>query len=179
MKRAPWVLAVMACLVASGASARERTTLCHSLVSCEDPIRLAERHGADDTRLAITTRDRKVVLLLTDRVVAMQLSDRVLRKVDRKLEDVEDGDDDSVLGFVIKTAVLASVRSVLDHSLECDLRDLASADVRDGELILKARNGQRIFADTEIDDEHVMRAFSESDARSLVRELRRRLPRER
>src|SRR5207247_10052580 len=103
--------------------------------------------------------------------VAIQLSDRVLHKVNRKMRDADD-EDDNALGRAIKTAVLSGVRSLLNHSAECDIRDIAKADYRDGELILTARNGERIFASTEIGDEDVMHNFSESDARAFVRRLR-------
>jgi hypothetical protein len=147
-------------------------------MSCDAPVRWAERHGAEDLRFAITTENREVVLILTDRVVAMQLSDRVLHKVNRKMRDADDKDD-NVLAHAIQTAVFTSVRSLLNHSAECDIRDIAKADYRDGELIMTARNGERIFARTHIDDEDVMRDFSESDARAFVRKLRQRMARER
>jgi hypothetical protein len=178
MKFAPFVLAAFACLIAHGASAGEQESANSSFnISCDPPARWAERHGAKDVRYSITTDNREVVLLLTDRVVAMQLSDRVLHKVNRKMKK-EGDEDDNALGRAIKTAVLSGVRALLRHSVECDIRDLAKADYRDGELILTARNGKRIFAPTEAGDENVMRDFSESDARAFVRKLRQRMARE-
>lgn len=181
MKSAPFILAAFTCLFAQGATAGEHASIHSSFnlcnISCDGPIRCAERHDARDTRLAITTDNGKVTLLLTDRVVAMQLSDRVLHKVERKLKDADD-EDDNGLGRVIKTAVLTSVLALLNHSAECDIRDIASADYRSGELILTARNGKRIFGHADIDDENIMRDFSESDARVFVQELRRRMVRE-
>ena len=60
-----------------------------------------------------------------------------------------------------------------------DIRDIAAVDYRGGELILTARNGERIFADNDVDDDDVMHHFYASDAKSFVRELRRRMARER
>ncbi len=175
MRFAPLVVLALTGLMAHGASACERN---HSSLSCCDaPVRWAERYSAEDVRYAITTENRDVVLILTDRVVAIQLSDRVLHKVDRKMREADD-EEDNALGRAIKTAVFTGVRTLLNHSEECDIRDIANADYRDGELVLTARNGRHIFARTEIDDKNVMRNFSESDARKFVRQLRQRMGRE-
>lgn len=151
---------------------------CNFSLSTDAPVRCAARHRADEVRFSIKTDNRNAVLLLTDDVVALQLSDRVLHKLDRKMREAED-EEDCGLGSVIKTAVLASVRSLLDHSADCDIADISFADYRDGELVLRGPNGEHIFANASIDDEEVMRSFSESDARAFVRELRRQMERKR
>lgn len=174
MRSAPFVSAAFALLIAQGASACDHDSF-HSSVSCQRPARWSQRHDAGETRFAIENVNRKVVLLLTDRVVAMQLSDRVMHRVDRKMRDAED--DENALGQVIKTAVLSSVRSVLSHSIECDIRDITRADYRNGELILTARNGRHLFASRYDDDADVMRTFSESDARAFVRAVNERIVR--
>jgi hypothetical protein len=191
MKRTMFVVAALSMLLAHNALAGNR----HCKWSCnrssdqpsqsafgmslDKPVRLADRHDLDDARIAISNESRKVDLILTNRVVAMQLSDRVLRKIDRKRDAVDDDGDDHVLGRAIKTAVLNSVRSILSHSAEVDVRDIESAQYRDGEIILIARNGDRLFADSSVDDDDVMRSFSEDDARAFVRQLRQRMARER
>jgi hypothetical protein len=177
MKSSPFVLAAFALLIGHGASACDQSAFC-GRVSCNRPVHIAQRHDAGETRFAIDTENGKAVLLLTDQVVALQLSDRVMHRVDRKMRYAEN-DGDNGLEQVIKTAVLTSVRSVLNHSLEVDIRDIAQADYRDGELILTARNGRRIFGHSDIDDRNVMRTFSESDGRAFVRVLRERMARER
>jgi hypothetical protein len=178
MKFALFVVAAFTCLMAHGASACDHKRLHSSFnASCDAPVHWADRYGAEDVRFAITTENRKVVLILTDRVVAMQLSDRVLHKMDRKMREAN-AEDDNAVGHAIKTAVFTTVRTLLNHSAECDIRDIAKADYRDGELILTAQNGKRIFAHTDIDDDNVMRNFSESDARAFVRQLRQRMMRE-
>ena len=173
MKSAPFVFAALALLAAHGASACESDGFCGH-VSYNRPAHWSQRHDAGETRFAIESENGKVVMLLTDRVVAMQLSDRVMHRVDRKMRYAEN-DGDNGLGQVIRSAVLTSVRSVLNHSLECDIRDIAQADYRDGELILTARNGRRIFGHANVDDNDVMQAFSETNARAFVRELRKRI----
>ena len=60
----------------------------------------------------------------------------------------DEHDDDGVLGQVIKTAVLSTIRTALNHSAD-------------------------------IDKQEVMTNFSESDARRFVREVRKRIDRER
>lgn len=175
MRTALFLVVALAC---TGALAKEANAgecqNCSFSLSTDAPVRCAARHHADEVRFSIKTNSRDAVLLLTDDVVALQLSDRVLHKLDRKMRDAE-GEEDCGLGSVIKTAVLASVRSLLDHSADCDIADVAFADYRDGELILRGQNGERIFANANIDDEEVMRSFSESDARRFVRELRRQM----
>jgi len=170
--------ATLVSLVALDSSAwacKKKTSLA---MSFNEPVHFTERHDLRDVDFAISTTNRKVDLLLTDRGVAMQLSDRVLHQIDRKQRD-SDGDDNA-LGQIIKTAVLTSVRSVLSQSAEVDLSDIASADYRGGELIIKDWDGDRLFADQQSDnDDYVMRKFSEDDAREFVRELRSRLERQR
>src|SRR5436309_14482649 len=56
-----------------------------SMVCCGHYVRWAEHHDPADARLAITTEDGNVTLLLTDRDVAFQLSERTLHKVDGEL----------------------------------------------------------------------------------------------
>ncbi len=176
MKHSSILLVAAACLVAQGASAHEHGS--HSMflnTSCDDPMRLARRHSVDDARFAITTENRKITLLLTDRVVAMQLSDRVMAKIDRKTREADDKDDDNALGQIIKDAVLTTVRTALNHSAECDLRDIESADFEDGEIIITTRSGERMFSHADIDHEEVMTNFSERDAREFVKQLRKRI----
>lgn len=178
MKSLSILLVAAICLAAQGASAHEHDS--HSLflnTSCDDPMRLARRHDVDDARFAINTENRKITLLLTNRVVAMQLSDRVMAKIDRKTREADDEDDDNVLGQIIKEAVLTTVRTALNHSAECDLRDIESADYQDGQIIITTRGGERLFSHADIDHEAVMTNFSERDAREFVKELRKRIAR--
>jgi hypothetical protein len=179
MKRALFLVAALFSLMAQSASACDRSRPSAFGMALDEPVRLADRHDLDDARFVITNENRKVVLLLTDRVVAMQLSDKVLRKIDRKRGDIDSDGDDHLLGRAIKNAVLASVRSILSHSAEVKMRDIESAEYRHGEIILIAKNGDRIFANSSVDDDDVMRSFSEPDAKEFVRELRHRLAGER
>ena len=103
-----------------GSVAHATSIRCSGMDPC---VHWADRRDPDDARVAITTEDGDVTLLLTERDVVLQLSDRTLRKVARELRDAED-DQDNVLASAIVTAVTATVREVLGHSLLCHVRDL-------------------------------------------------------
>lgn len=144
------------------------------LSCCEQPLRWAPRHDTDEARLAITTEDGDVTLVLTSKVVAFQLSDRTFHKVDRELHQKRDeAEDDNPLAEAFVAAVLGGVRAMLDHSAECRIRDLRSVDYRDGELVFVTEDGERVFEDMEINDTEVAGGFSPEDARAFVREFRR------
>src|SRR6185295_17988644 len=119
---------------------------CISLKSCcEAPTRLADRWDRGEIRTAITTEDGSVNLLLADGVVALQLSDKSMRKIRRELQKQEWDEEDNAIARAVKSAVLGSVHSMLDHSIECRIRDVRSVDYRDGRLIIVSRDGDRIF----------------------------------
>jgi hypothetical protein len=142
--------------------------------SCDSPARWASRHEVRDAELAITTENGNATLILTDEVVAVQLSDRVFHKIDRKLKDkVDDEEDSGALGRAIKSAVLSSVRSLLDHSQECPVRRIENVEYRHDRLVFTTDQGTDLFGDVDVDDRDVMAAFSERDARLFVREFQR------
>jgi hypothetical protein len=144
--------------------------------SCEvrEPLEWGPRHDLARARFAILTEDRAAALVLTRRVVAVQLSDRALRELDRDIEREKGRDDeDGLLAQVIKSAVLGSVRALLDHSLECPLEDLREVRYRDGRLTLITEDGDHIFEDLNINDHEVLDGFSEHDARAFVQEFHR------
>ncbi len=142
---------------------------------CDGPTRWADRWESADARLAITTEDGAVTLLLGDREVAMQLSNRTLHKLDRKIHEknADNDDEDNPLGQAIKSAILSAVRSMLDHSMDCRLRDVRSAEYRDGRLVLVDNDGDRIFDRVSVDGRQVLENFSPADARAFVAEFDR------
>ncbi len=148
----------------------------HVIGSCcggwDESASWAPRCDTRAARLAITSDNGSVDLLLDRRVVALQLSDRTWHKIDRELWN-EEREDEGWLADVIKRAVIGSVRGMLDHSLQYRLDELRDADYRDGRLVLTRDDGRRIFAGIEVEDDNVMASFSESDARAFVREFRR------
>jgi hypothetical protein len=142
--------------------------------SCEvrEPLEWGARHDLARARFAILTEDRAAALVLTPDGVAVQLSDQTLHQFDRELARELD-EDDGVIADAIKGAILGSVRTLLDHSLECPVEDLRDVRYRDGRLILITESGDRIFEDLDINDHEVLEGFSEHDALAFVREFRR------
>lgn len=141
---------------------------------CDEPVRWGPRHDDGGIRIAITNTERKVTLLLTDDVVAFQLSDRVMRKVDRELHHARhEDDDDGPIGDAIKSAVIGVVRSMLDHSAECPVRELRDVRYEDGGMVFVTRDGDRAFEHFEVNDDEVLQSFDARDAQAFVREFRR------
>ena len=178
MKTVLLALALVLAILAPGHAAAGRRDPCLTMKSsCDSPARWASRHDVRDAELAITTEDGDATLILTGEVVAVQLSDRAFHKIDRKLKSKVDDDDDDedsgALGRAIKTAVLSSVRSLLDHSQECPVRRIENVEYRHDRLVFTTDRGTDLFGDVEVDDQDVMAAFSERDARLFVREFKR------
>ncbi|HET7225734.1 MAG TPA: hypothetical protein VFK69_08450 [Candidatus Eisenbacteria bacterium] len=142
---------------------------------CDPPACWADRHDVRDARSAITTVDGRTTLLLTDRAVALQLSDRAMHKLDRRLhDDAADRDDGGgPIGDAVRTAVLAGVRELLDHSIEVPMREVADVAYRDGRLDITDRDGEALFGHVTMDDRDVMASFDPHDARAFVRAFAR------
>ena len=140
---------------------------------CNAPTRWGERWDAGDARRSITTQDGSVTLLIDDRDVALQLSDRAMHRIGRKLRSETEEADENPIGQALKDAVLTVVRSMLDHSIDCRVRDLRSVDYRDGRLELVTNGGDRLYEKIEVDGRDVLESFSPSDARDFVSEFQR------
>jgi hypothetical protein len=154
----------------SGPAAHASTSLtCKGL---GQDVHWSDRRDPDDARIAITTEDGEMALLLTDRDVVMQLSDRALRRVNRELRDAKD-EQDNWLASAIVTAVTGTVRELLDHSFVCHVRDLRDVSYEDGRLVFIGRHGRAVFGNEDACDSDASRAFSERDARNFMREFRR------
>ena len=139
---------------------------------CDPPARWASRHDAEDARVAITTADGDVTLLLTRKVVALQLSDRTFHKVNRELRQKQE-EADNPLAEAIQTVVIGGVRALLGHSAECPVREISDVTYRQGRLVFVTEDGGRLFEDVEVNDSNVMADFPQRDAREFVREFRR------
>ena len=179
MKSLALVLASLAVLVLppvlsapSSACDDQKVSIGHTSC-CDWPARWAPRHSAAEQRFAIDTESGKATLLLTDKVAAIQLSDRTLHRLERKFKAEQEDDEDNVIAQAIKTAVLGSVRALLDHSAECPIRELRDVEYRNGKLIFISEDGDRVFEDIDVSDEDVMTTFSDRDARAFVREFRK------
>ena len=170
--RAAVMTLLLAALLPAGAAFAHDHDLNIGSVEVREPLEWAARHDLARARFAILTEDRAAALVLTRDVVAVQLSDRTMRKLDREMSRERD-QEDNVIADAIKSAILGSVRSLLDHSLECPIEDLRDVRYRDGRLILITEDGDRIFEDLEINDHYVLEGFTEHDALAFVREFRR------
>ena len=173
MRKAILTLLLVALLPAGAALARDHHV---SVGSCEvrEPLELGARHDLRRARFSMLTGDHAAALVLTRDVVAVQLSDRTLGKLDREFaRERHEDDEDGFLASIIKSAVLGSVRAMLDHSLECPIDKLRDARYRDGRLELITVDGERIFDDLKIDDREALESFSDSDARAFVQEFHR------
>lgn len=168
------ITAVVLCGGAVSARATDLQCFTGSAWGCQSPARLASRHDTHAARLAITSEDGNATLLITNDVVALQLSDRTFRRIDRRLRDEEDEDQDA-LGAAIKSAVFSSVRSMLAHSAECRVREIRSVSYQDGRLVFLTENGRYVFGGAHIvdDDEDTLDSFSERDAVAFVAEFKK------
>jgi len=139
--------------------------------ACDRYVRWAEHHDPTDARLAITSEDGNVTLLLTDREVAFQLSDRMLHRVHRELRDKE-REQDNVVASVIVSAVVGTVGELVEKSFECRIRNLSDVIYEDGRLQFIDRDGSPVFERVDICDSDLATAFSDRDARRFVSEFR-------
>jgi|SRR6267378_4969963 len=168
------VLAVLALLPASSALANDYEG--NSLIRlgcCEPPVHLSSRIDARGARLAINTQDGDATLLITDRVIAVQLSDQMLNRIKHKLRDERYEDEDNALAQSIKAVVFAGVRSLLNHSASCRIRDVRDVSYADGHLVILSYDRDEVFADLDVNDDNVMEGFTDHDARAFVDEFRR------
>lgn len=161
-----------ALLAAGPAAAGEGAQIRLDSSCCDPPTRWAPRHEPDERRFAITTQSGKATLLLTDSVLALQLSDRTMHRIDRELRQKQRDHRDEPLADLLEGAVIGGVRRLLDHSAECPIADIANVRYIDGRLRIEARDGSDLFDKLEMNDERVMRSFSERDALAFEREFR-------
>lgn len=171
MKNAPLVLTVSLLGITSLARV-PAASACDVSLDC-DRAHWANHHDPSDSRLAITTEDGKVTMLLTNRDVVLQLSDRTVHRVRRELRGKKEEQEDNWFAYAIVSAVEGTVNGLIDNSVEYRLRDLRDAYYENGRITIVGRDGKRAFRDTNIDHGDVMSSFSEKDARSFVREFKK------
>jgi hypothetical protein len=128
----------------------------------KDPhVHLGARHNGHDARLAITTRDGSVSLLLMNDVVAVQLTDHALAQLKAK-------DDDNLL----EALIVSGVQIVLRKAIEYPIANLRTVEVRDGLLTLVNDQNQPVFKDIKINGTDVLRDFTPADAARFVSAFR-------
>lgn len=140
--------------------------------SSDSPGRIGRRRDPRDARIAITTRDDMVALLLTPDVVTMQLTDGGLRQVRRDMREDED-EADGFFAEMVRAAVRGTVETMLKRSVEYPVDELRDVSYRGGRLAFTGMDGEPVFESVNVNDTEVMEGFSDADARAFVREFRR------
>ena len=166
-------LAVLSLVPAQNAAAQraERHGIEIGSLSEDAPARMGPRRDARQARLAITTTNDVVSLMLTGDVVAMQLTERTLRQVSGEIERDAAKEDGGFLARMIGDAVRGSVSTMLRRSIEYPVSELRSVDYRGGRLVFTTMEGEEIFEDVEVNDTRMVESFSPADARAFVREF--------
>lgn len=126
-----------------------------SLNSDDDRTELGDRHDARDARLAITTKDRAVVLMLLDDVVAMQLSDATLDSMESKKKKKDTS--------FFEELVLAGVQLAVGKSVEYPIADIRAIDYTNGALRVIGADNKPVFTEIKVNGSDVLRDFSRAD----------------
>jgi hypothetical protein len=161
-----------------GAAPAQQTSQSRTSIQVSDgngsdsPGRLGRRLDPRDARLAITTRDDMVALLLTPDLVTMQLTDGGLRQVRRDLREEED-EADGFFAAMVQAVVHGTVETMLKRSVEYPVSELRDVSYRGGRLVFTGMDGEQVFESMTVNDTEVMEGFSDADARAFVREFRR------
>jgi hypothetical protein len=124
------------------------------------------RRPLDPSTFHIVSVDGNEALLLTDTTIITQLTDAGLQHVSR-------GADSSMRKNGAVSRMFAGMVSgllgpLLNHAIEYDLHDLASASYSDGRIVLKSRDGHEPFGDVKMFGHQLMEGFSPTDARDFA-----------
>lgn len=117
---------------------------------------------------SITTRDRKVVLVLRDSVVVFQLTDSGMERL---------FDGDTVTGGIgsrmLARMLKAGISELLDHGIAYRLSHLKRAYADGSRLVLEDRDGTHVFENVDYNKHHPMEEFAPSDAARFAAILQR------
>lgn len=159
------LLVLLPCTAVSASDAKKPgVTL--SFNSDDSRTKLAPRHTASDSRIAITSRDRSTMLLMTNDVVAIQLSDATIHKMHSSADE----------GF-FEGLITSGVRYTLGKAVEFPLAGVKSVEVRDGVLRVTSDQNKPVFDNVKVNGSDVFRDFSAADAArfaSAFRAIKRR-----
>lgn len=129
-----------------------------SFSSEDSRTELGPRRNVRDARVAITTRDGSVSLLLMNDVVAVQLTDRALANVSTK-------DDASFLEEMLASGVRVAMRKAVEYPIA----SIRSVTVRDGALVFTNDQNQPVFTEIKVNGREVLRDFTLADATRFVK----------
>lgn len=121
---------------------------------------------------AITTREGSVDLMITESDLLIQFSDEGLKRINHQIN--KDADD-SHFAEVIKSMVSSGVQTLLDRAMKVPLYEISEISYSEGNLIIRNREGQKIFEDLDIEGKYVMKDFSRDDALQFVADAERLL----
>jgi hypothetical protein len=116
------------------------------------------RRDVRDARLAITTRDGSVTLLLMSDVLAVQLTDRALANLSTK-EDAN----------FLEELLASGVRVAMRKAVEYPTASIRSITIRDGALVLTNDKNQPVFTEIKVNGREVLRDFALADATHFMK----------
>lgn len=130
--------------------------------------------GPGDIR--ITSQNGGVDLMLVGDKIVAGLSDSVLAEIGSET-DTSDVESDSELGAKIEKFVKSTVKNVLNHRFEYQLRDLEDASYQNGRIVFEYSGGDKfeMLENAEIDNEPILASFSDEDSERFVAAVRARL----
>jgi hypothetical protein len=109
----------------------------------------------------LRNRDRSVAVLLNDTTIVLQLTDRGL---DRIGQDIENDSTKGVGSRILARMLGAGVVGLLDHGVAHRLSALRQARVEGTRLVLENQQGERVFADVDVNGRRVMDDFAPAEA---------------
>lgn len=136
-----------------------------------DSARVVDRVDSADAELMIVTRTGDVALALVGRELLFQPTDLGLELRGTEKEREAEESESSLLASVMGSMARAGLKRLLDHAIAYPVDEIRYAEWEDDRLLLEGRDGE-LFNIT-VNDREVMADFRESDARRLVREIRR------
>ena len=154
------LLVLLPCTAVS-ASDTKKPGVTLSFNSDDSRTKLAPRHTASDSRIAITSRSGSTVLLMTNDVVAIQLSDATIDKIRSSGEE----------GF-LEELIVSGVRFAMRKAVEFPLAGVKSIEVRDGMLHVTSDQNKPVFDNVKVNGSDVFRDFSPADATRFANAFR-------
>lgn len=135
-------------------------------------VSFTERMDHSLTLRALTTREGSVDLMLTETDLIIQFSDEGLERIHQQIHK---DNDDSHFAAVLKSMVSSGVRTLLDRAMNIPLYEISEISYRDDTLIIRNREGHKIFKDLDMDGVYVMKDFTRQDAMQFVADAERYL----
>jgi len=157
-------LASLALLLLLSTPAAAKDGISISLSSNDSRTDLGPRHDVRDARMAISTKDGSVVLMLIDGVVAMQLTDATLDSMEPKTKKKDTS--------FFEELVLAGVQLAVGKSVEYPVASIRTFDYYNGALRVIGADGKPVFTEIKVNGTDVLRDFSRQDVTRFANALR-------